>query len=147
MLFFDSWRCWSCAEQRQALLVKVASIREVVLGAPLRVILKHLASRTVAPDMDPLVALVHRPKESFFVFPQVWLWTQLSVTQNLHCCLGYFIHNFFDSSSVILNNPRCRIGLLLAFILFYVRFIYTPSVPIYKQKKLNFSVPNYKQKI
>lgn len=57
-------------EQRQALLVKVASVREVVLGAPLRVILKHLASRNVAPDMDPLVALVHRPKESFFVFPQ-----------------------------------------------------------------------------
>ena len=70
ILFIDSW--WrSCAEQRQAVLVKVASVREVVLGAPLRVILKHLASRTVAPDMDPLVALVHRPKESFFLVPQV----------------------------------------------------------------------------
>ena len=51
--------------------MKVASIREVVLGAPLRVILKHLASRTVAPDMNPLVALVHRPTESFFLVPQV----------------------------------------------------------------------------
>lgn len=38
-------------EQRQALLVKVASIREVVLGAPIRVILKHLASRTVASEI------------------------------------------------------------------------------------------------
>lgn len=57
-------------EQRQTFLVKVASIREVVLGAPLRVILKNLASRTVARDMDPLVALVHRPNESFFLFPQ-----------------------------------------------------------------------------
>ncbi|OIV93691.1 hypothetical protein TanjilG_16542 [Lupinus angustifolius] len=57
-------------EQKHAFLVKVASIREVVLGAPLRVILKHLASRTVAPNVDPLVALVHRPKESFFVVPQ-----------------------------------------------------------------------------
>ncbi|XP_057416715.1 actin-related protein 2/3 complex subunit 2A [Lotus japonicus] len=57
-------------EQRHAFLVKVASVREVVLGAPLRVILKHLASRTVAPDMDPVVALVHRPKESFFLLPQ-----------------------------------------------------------------------------
>ncbi|CAL0313218.1 unnamed protein product [Lupinus luteus] len=57
-------------EQKHAFLVKVASIREVVLGAPLRVILKHLASRTVAPNVDPLVALVHRPKESFFVAPQ-----------------------------------------------------------------------------
>ncbi|RDX77382.1 NAD(P)H-quinone oxidoreductase subunit 5, chloroplastic, partial [Mucuna pruriens] len=39
---------------------------EVVLGAPLRVILKHLAARTVAPDIDPLVALVHRPNEAEF---------------------------------------------------------------------------------
>uniref|UniRef100_A0A0R0ISN1 Arp2/3 complex 34 kDa subunit n=1 Tax=Glycine max TaxID=3847 RepID=A0A0R0ISN1_SOYBN len=57
-------------EQKHAFLVKVASIREVVLGAPLRVILEHLAARTVALDMDPLVALVHRPNESFFLFPQ-----------------------------------------------------------------------------
>ncbi|KAK3010289.1 hypothetical protein RJ639_011834, partial [Escallonia herrerae] len=57
-------------EYRQALLMKVASVREVVLGAPLRVFLKHLASRTVAPERDLLVALVHRPKESFFLVPQ-----------------------------------------------------------------------------
>ncbi|OIW09577.1 hypothetical protein TanjilG_28176 [Lupinus angustifolius] len=57
-------------EQKHAFLVKVASVREVVLGAPLRVVLKNLASRTVARDMDPLVALVHRPKESFFLVPQ-----------------------------------------------------------------------------
>ncbi|KAK1322246.1 Actin-related protein 2/3 complex subunit 2A [Acorus calamus] len=55
---------------RQALLVRIASVREVVLGAPLRLILKHLASRTVAPDVDALVALVHRPRESFFLVPQ-----------------------------------------------------------------------------
>ncbi|XP_074274464.1 actin-related protein 2/3 complex subunit 2A-like isoform X2 [Silene latifolia] len=55
---------------RQALLEKIASVREVVLGAPLRVILKHLASRSVAPNMDPLVSLVHRPNESFFLIPQ-----------------------------------------------------------------------------
>lgn len=41
-----------------------------MLGAPLRIILKHLASRKVAPDVDRLVALVHRPKESFFLAPQ-----------------------------------------------------------------------------
>ncbi|KAF8408548.1 hypothetical protein HHK36_004611 [Tetracentron sinense] len=57
-------------EQRHALLVKIASVREVVLGAPLRVVLKHLASKTVATDVDRLVALVHRPKESFFLVPQ-----------------------------------------------------------------------------
>ncbi|KAG1346443.1 actin-related protein 2/3 complex subunit 2A [Cocos nucifera] len=57
-------------EQRQALLVKIASVREVVLGAPLRVVLKNLASKTVAPDVDQLVALVHRPEESFFLVPQ-----------------------------------------------------------------------------
>ncbi|KAH9609154.1 hypothetical protein KSS87_002380 [Heliosperma pusillum] len=55
---------------RQALLEKIASVREVVLGAPLRVILKHLASRSVAPGVDPLVSLVHRPNESFFLIPQ-----------------------------------------------------------------------------
>ncbi|KAK7386608.1 hypothetical protein VNO78_26942 [Psophocarpus tetragonolobus] len=57
-------------EQKHAFLVKVASVREVVLGAPLRVVFQHLAARTVAPDMDPVVALVHRPNESFFLFPQ-----------------------------------------------------------------------------
>ncbi|XP_019053733.1 PREDICTED: actin-related protein 2/3 complex subunit 2A isoform X2 [Nelumbo nucifera] len=57
-------------DQQHALLVKIASVREVVLGAPLRLILKHLSSRTVAPDVDQLVALVHRPKESFFLVPQ-----------------------------------------------------------------------------
>ncbi|KAI8534067.1 hypothetical protein RHMOL_Rhmol10G0060200 [Rhododendron molle] len=57
-------------ETKTSLLVKIASLREVVMGAPLRVMLKHLASRTVAPDMDGLVALVHRPTESFFLVPQ-----------------------------------------------------------------------------
>ncbi|PIA60172.1 hypothetical protein AQUCO_00400808v1 [Aquilegia coerulea] len=57
-------------EEEHALLVKVASLREVVLGAPLRVVLKHLASKTVAPGIDELVALVHRPKESFFLLPE-----------------------------------------------------------------------------
>lgn len=53
--------------------MKIASLREVVMGAPLRVMLKHLASRTVVPDIDRLVALVHRPTESFFLAPQVRL--------------------------------------------------------------------------
>lgn len=52
-------------------MVKVSSIREVVLGAPLRVILKQLGSRVVASDINRLVALVHRPKELFFLVPQV----------------------------------------------------------------------------
>ncbi|KAF9592220.1 hypothetical protein IFM89_012796, partial [Coptis chinensis] len=57
-------------DEQYDLLIKVASLREVILGAPLRVVLKHLASRTVAPDIDQLVALVHRPKESFFLVPE-----------------------------------------------------------------------------
>lgn len=57
-------------DQRHALLVKIASVREVVLGAPLRAYLKHLASKTGALDVDGLIALVHRPNESFFLFPQ-----------------------------------------------------------------------------
>lgn len=67
-LFF--FKC-EIPEQRQALLVKIASVREVVLGAPLRFVLKNLATKTVAPEMDQLIALVHRPKESFFLLPQV----------------------------------------------------------------------------
>ena len=54
-----------------AILTQIASIREVVLGAPLKLLLKHLASKTVAPNVDKLVALVHRPNESFFLAPQV----------------------------------------------------------------------------
>ncbi|CAL5412777.1 unnamed protein product [Camellia sinensis] len=55
---------------RNTLLVKIASVREVVMGAPLRVVLKRLTSRAVAQDTDQLVALVHRPMESFFLAPQ-----------------------------------------------------------------------------
>ncbi|GMP71219.1 hypothetical protein CsSME_00029719 [Camellia sinensis var. sinensis] len=40
------------------------------MGAPLRVVLKRLTSRAVAQDTDQLVALVHRPMESFFLAPQ-----------------------------------------------------------------------------
>ncbi|XP_030550032.1 actin-related protein 2/3 complex subunit 2A isoform X3 [Rhodamnia argentea] len=58
-------------DRRQALLVKIASVREIVLGAPLRALLKHLATKTISSDMDQLVALVHRPNESFFVIPRV----------------------------------------------------------------------------
>lgn len=56
---------------REDILVKIASVREVVLGAPLRLVLKHLATRTIARDIGRLVAIVHRPKESFFIIPQV----------------------------------------------------------------------------
>lgn len=59
------------AERRHAILVKIASVREVVLGAPLRIILKSLGSRTVPSNIDRLVSLVHRPNESFFLAPQV----------------------------------------------------------------------------
>jgi actin related protein 2/3 complex, subunit 2 len=59
------------SEQRNTILTQIASIREVVLGAPLKLLLKHLASKTVAPNVNKLVALVHRPNESFFLAPQV----------------------------------------------------------------------------
>lgn len=64
-------------EHRHAILVKIASVKEVVMGAPLRVFLKQLASRTVASDIDKLVALVHRPMESFFLVPQVIIFLSL----------------------------------------------------------------------
>ncbi|CAN8303824.1 unnamed protein product [Cochlearia groenlandica] len=55
---------------RNSLLTKLASIREVVMGAPLKIIFKHLASRTVAPELDRLVAIMHRPNETFFLVPR-----------------------------------------------------------------------------
>ncbi|CAI9090745.1 OLC1v1025573C1 [Oldenlandia corymbosa var. corymbosa] len=58
-------------EEKHMSLLKIASVRELVLGAPLRVFLKHLGSRTAASDLDKIVALVHRPMESFFLIPQV----------------------------------------------------------------------------
>lgn len=58
-------------EQKNAILVQIASIREVVLGAPLKVLLKNLSMKTVGPEAGQPVALVHRPNESFFVIPQV----------------------------------------------------------------------------
>ncbi|CAH1432889.1 unnamed protein product [Lactuca virosa] len=61
----------SLEEMKQNLLVKIASVREVVMGAPLRVILKRLASRSVPPNVGVLVPLLHRPNESFFIVPQI----------------------------------------------------------------------------
>ncbi|KAI4364989.1 hypothetical protein MLD38_021017 [Melastoma candidum] len=58
-------------DRRHSLLVKVASVREIVLGAPLRQLLRALSSRTIVSDTEEEpVALVHRPKESFLVIPQ-----------------------------------------------------------------------------
>ncbi|GJZ82516.1 brefeldin A-inhibited guanine nucleotide-exchange protein 5 [Tanacetum coccineum] len=59
------------AENRHALLIKIASAREVVTGAPLRVILKRLAFRSAPSNAGVLVPLVHRPNESFFLVPQL----------------------------------------------------------------------------
>lgn len=58
-------------EQKQALLLKIASIREVVQGAPLRAVLRQLVLRSIKPDPKQLISVVHRPHESFFVVPQV----------------------------------------------------------------------------
>lgn len=61
------------AAERVQQMTKIASLRTVVLGAPLRDILKHLGNRTVAPDADNLVALMHRPRQSYFLIPQVYI--------------------------------------------------------------------------
>ncbi|XP_074335624.1 actin-related protein 2/3 complex subunit 2A-like [Apium graveolens] len=57
-------------EKRNDILVKIAAVRDLVLGAPLRMILERLASRTLDLDKDKLIALVHRPKECFFLIPR-----------------------------------------------------------------------------
>ncbi|MCO5594857.1 hypothetical protein L7F22_048892 [Adiantum nelumboides] len=57
-------------DDRVELMIKVACLRAIVLGAPLRDVLKHLAAKVMAPEADRLMAVVHRPRESFFVIPQ-----------------------------------------------------------------------------
>ncbi|PHT78183.1 Actin-related protein 2/3 complex subunit 2A [Capsicum annuum] len=59
-------------EQKHALLTKIALVREVVMGAPLRAVLKQLVTRTVSPDLGKPIALVHHPNESFFLVPQAY---------------------------------------------------------------------------
>ncbi|KAH9308506.1 hypothetical protein KI387_036417, partial [Taxus chinensis] len=56
-------------ESRLQLMKKIASLREVVLGARMREILRHLASRMVYPDADQVITLVQHPKESLFLIP------------------------------------------------------------------------------
>lgn len=70
----------SLIEHRQELLGKIASIREVVQGAPLKSVLKQLVSRTVKSELNKLISLVHRPNESFFVVPQVNSFFHLTVS-------------------------------------------------------------------
>ncbi|MCO5557001.1 hypothetical protein L7F22_010556 [Adiantum nelumboides] len=57
-------------DDRVELMIKVACLRAIVLGAPLRDVLKHLAAKVMAPEADRLIAVMHRPRESFFVIPQ-----------------------------------------------------------------------------
>ncbi|XP_042031381.1 actin-related protein 2/3 complex subunit 2A-like isoform X1 [Salvia splendens] len=58
-------------DHKQAFLVKIASIRELVQGAPLRAVFKQLVTRGVKSDLNKIISIVHRPNESYFVFPQV----------------------------------------------------------------------------
>ncbi|CAH9113766.1 unnamed protein product [Cuscuta epithymum] len=57
-------------DHKHHLLVSIAAVREVVMGAPLRAVLNDLALRTVPSDTEKVIALVHRPNESFFLLPQ-----------------------------------------------------------------------------
>lgn len=86
------------AAERVQQMTKIASLRTVVLGAPLRDILKHLGNRTVAPDADNLVALMHRPRQSYFLIPQVYIPASCScnvevwVTQLLKYLVVFLAH-------------------------------------------------------
>lgn len=101
-------------ETKQAFLAKIASVREVVLGAPLRIVLKHLASRSVAPDMDRVVALVHRPDESFFLLPQpdkVTVIYPMRFKDSTDTVLATsFLQEFLEArrSAALSNAPLCQ---------------------------------------
>ncbi|KAH7440897.1 hypothetical protein KP509_03G015400 [Ceratopteris richardii] len=57
-------------DERAELMIQFACLRAIVLGAPLRDVLKHLAAKVVSPEADRLMPIIHRPRESFFVIPQ-----------------------------------------------------------------------------
>ncbi|GAB4829503.1 Actin- protein 2/3 complex subunit 2A [Ancistrocladus abbreviatus] len=101
-------------ENREPFLVKIASVREVVLGAPLRVIMENLASRSLTPDMDKLLALVHRPNESFFLVPQaekVTVIFPMRFTDSTDTIVGTsFLQELVEArrTAGLSNAPSCR---------------------------------------
>lgn len=112
---------------RHALLVKIASVREVVLGAPLRLVLKNLASKTVDPDMDQLLALVHRPQESFFLIPQVKLSFSMEF---LLCWVDNMFRIYHFKLEVILQYRYFshQLSLCFQFKRVYVLFVYLKEI-------------------
>ncbi|KAL2478084.1 Actin-related protein 2/3 complex subunit 2A [Forsythia ovata] len=100
-------------EHRKALLGKIASIREVVQGAPLRAVLKQLVSRTVKSDLNKLISLVHRPNESFFVVPQaekVTVVFPMRFKDSIDSILATsFLQEFVDArrTAGLGNAPQC----------------------------------------
>lgn len=106
---------WHVAAERVQQMTKVASLRTVVLGAPLRVILKHLSTRSVAPDADNLVALMHRPRQSYFLIPQVrtcWLQMMHLTRLNFHArhrasMLIVEVENFYTLCLVLKKLHLC----------------------------------------
>lgn len=51
------------------LVRKIASLRAVILGAPMRDILKNLTSKVIVPDGNQVISLMQRPKENLFLIP------------------------------------------------------------------------------
>lgn len=56
-------------ETRILLITKIASLRAIVLGAPMRDILKNLTSKAIVPDGNQVISLMQRPKENLFIIP------------------------------------------------------------------------------
>ncbi|ONM27622.1 Actin-related protein 2/3 complex subunit 2A [Zea mays] len=102
-------------EQRNTILTQIASIREVVLGAPLKLLLKHLASKTVAPNVNNLVALVHRPNESFFLAPQA---DKVTIVYPMR---------FQDSIDIVLATSFLQVFWILPFVSFISFLAYCSS--------------------
>lgn len=67
---FDIGRLSSIEEERLETVSKLASIRSVIMGAPLRQILRALGRGRVYEGADLLTAVMHKPNESYFVSPQ-----------------------------------------------------------------------------
>lgn len=56
-------------ETQIQLIRKIASLRAVVLGAPMREILKNLTSKVIVPNGNQVISLMQRPKENLFLIP------------------------------------------------------------------------------
>ena len=59
-------------DEHEVLAGKLAAVRSVLMGAPLRKLLKSLNDPRQGETVCSVIAIPHRPMECFYAIPQVW---------------------------------------------------------------------------